>query len=255
MSQERDGAAVSLHHIYSPWHVGEVDPICCWVISFPSATASVVPSALLQTYTWRLYRELSSQHYVWNVWKYAKLYFTMTHKRRNFHWMTSCDFGALTVHKDGRSHPDVTHRFANTPPEAERLVSLSAPSRVSSWFWNWKIPYLHVWVVPEVGNDWSMTAMSAPMPAHMLGYQHYLATKMSADPQLYGHSKNFKPVCEGMNSVELIATNHFWSLCNHFCWPLLAKPKMGLWHFCVGLLFEIRSSVHIYTQPLLWSYA
>lgn len=39
---------------------------------------------------------------------------------------------------------------------------------------NHKIPYLKMWVVPEVGSDWSVRAACSPTPAHPPGiYNHH----------------------------------------------------------------------------------
>lgn len=57
---------------------------------------------------------------------------------------------------------DNTHWFVNTCSEAQRLVLRLAPSWASSSYCFDSILNMDVWVIPEVSNDWSMTAERVP---------------------------------------------------------------------------------------------
>lgn len=57
---------------------------------------------------------------------------------------------------------DNTHWFVNTCSEAQRLVLRLAPSWASSSYCFDSILNMDVWVMPEVSNDWSMTAERVP---------------------------------------------------------------------------------------------
>lgn len=84
----------------------------------------------------------------------------------------------LTGYKNGRSHCGVIHWLTGAHTEASRLVSQSLMPWASCSIWNWKIPYLDVWVVLEVDNDWSLRAACVQTPAHWLASWLHLATKL-----------------------------------------------------------------------------
>lgn len=47
------------------------------------------------------------------------------------------------------------------------------------------IPYFLVWLVPEVSDDWNLSAACAETPVHLLGGRLHLATKLKPCAQQY----------------------------------------------------------------------
>lgn len=72
-------------------------------------------------------------------------------------------FSSGCLYRDGLSR-HVAHWFSNTQFEACRLFSQLARFRLHSLFGKRKIPYLGVWVVPQVSNNLSRSAVCESMP-------------------------------------------------------------------------------------------
>lgn len=64
-----------------------------------------------------------------------------------------------------QSHRDVTHWFCKDSFWRREIGFMVRFVLFPVRFWNSKIPYLDVWMVPEMANDWSFFP---PRPAHLL---------------------------------------------------------------------------------------